>query len=471
MAAADTSPRILGVWAGDGDNVHFLDPILERLPEHGYQVQKFSWSSRTSPKELWRQIASVDMAWFEWCNEPVFQGSRLVKDKPAVCRLHRYEAYQSYPQRVDWEGIDRLILVTPYMREILARMHPGVVPEEKMVVIPNAVDVEHIPYREHRKKGFRVGFMGRMHVVKNPMLALQVLARLVSIDSRYVMEVVGPPNHFEVMDYLLYQVQRMGLEKHFVYHNKKSKEEVLKWLGKIDYFLLTSVIEGHPVGVLEAMAAGVKPVIHAFPGADRLYPEAYLFNTIEEAAQKIVKEPIVSAEYRQFVLEHYNRPLQVRKIVEELNTLWKMYTTEASDWERVIARAIQRKAWEEAENILAKRFSAASDTLEKQKAHIWAIRLGIETRDYEYALLHAERALDNGPEDPAVYFWMAEALWKTGYPEGAAEAWVYAAELMEKGVSSAIDLDAAGVYRMAAEICQKVGQTEDALRFEVLAHM
>jgi len=54
------------------------------------------------------------------------------------------------------------------------------------------------------------------------------------------------------------------------------------WKDK-NYLLHTSLHEGHSLAVNEAMARGVKPVIHNFRGARELYPIDWLFNTIDEA--------------------------------------------------------------------------------------------------------------------------------------------------------------------------------------------
>lgn len=470
MMSSKNSPYILGVWAGDGDNTHFLDPVLEHLPAR-YQVRKFSWSPRTSAMEMARQIEEVDMAWFEWCNGPVFTGSRLTKGKPAICRLHRYEAYQFFPRKVDWEGIDRLMLISPYMGQVLQDIHPGVVSEDKMVYIPNGVRVDAIPFRARKKRTFRVGFVGRIHYVKNPMLAIHILKRLVERDERYELHMVGPPQHYEVLDYLRHMVKQMGLEDHFVYRHAMPQKELFQWMQQIDVILSTSVIESQGMGIMEAMATGARPVIHGFPGAEAIYPASYLFHTIEEAVAHIEEGPQEASAYREFVATRYGFDKQMEAIVALLDELAEAYQTQAASrgWEKQVTHLIYSGRLEEAEHYLKERMAQTEASSEQLKVYLWQMQLGIEAGDYEYVLLYADKALEHTEQDPGVFFWMGEALWKSGHMEGAVEAWVIAAELLEQGHTSAVPIDAESVYKTAAHVCAHVGQEEAASRFQHLA--
>jgi FkbM family methyltransferase len=62
--------------------------------------------------------------------------------------------------------------------------------------------------------------------------------------------------------------------------------------------------ESFGVNIGEAMAVGAFPVIHDFPGADRLWPSECLFAAVEEAVELIrLSRPSL---YRDWVAEHYS---------------------------------------------------------------------------------------------------------------------------------------------------------------------
>ena len=96
----------------------------------------------------------------------------------------------------------------------------------------------------------------------------------------------------------------------------KRYKDVQEFLGDKSYALSTSVVEGHPNALLEAMACGLKPIIHNWPGALSLFPEHLIWNTIPEAIS-ILEGPYDSNEYRQFVEERYDMN-KVYKKIEEL---------------------------------------------------------------------------------------------------------------------------------------------------------
>ena len=88
------------------------------------------------------------------------------------------------------------------------------------------------------------------------------------------------------------------------------------WLSDKHYIVSTSICEGHPVGILEGMSCGLKPVIHNFLGAEQIFPSEFLFNIAEEFCEQIVGGPYEPRRYRGFVEERYPRKRQLARINE-----------------------------------------------------------------------------------------------------------------------------------------------------------
>jgi hypothetical protein len=81
------------------------------------------------------------------------------------------------------------------------------------------------------------------------------------------------------------------------------------------------VHESFGYSIADAMAMGIKPVVHNFPFATRIWPEQILFNTIDEAVGMITSNVYNSKAYRNFVETHYSlfdQVTQVRKILDTL---------------------------------------------------------------------------------------------------------------------------------------------------------
>jgi SAM-dependent methyltransferase len=91
-------------------------------------------------------------------------------------------------------------------------------------------------------------------------------------------------------------------------------EDVGAWFEDKHYMVCSSLLEGHPIGLMEAMACGLKPVIHNFVGARDIYPEKYIWNTIPEFSQRITNDDYSSIEYKNYIERHYSLSRQLYSI-------------------------------------------------------------------------------------------------------------------------------------------------------------
>ena len=91
------------------------------------------------------------------------------------------------------------------------------------------------------------------------------------------------------------------------------KKILMNGLEDKNYILSTSVLEGNPLGVMEGMARGLKPLIHNFVGA-KLQFGKYIWNTIDEAVNMIKSNEYSSNEYRKYIVDNYSKEQQLCKI-------------------------------------------------------------------------------------------------------------------------------------------------------------
>ncbi|MCK4887700.1 MAG: glycosyltransferase family 4 protein, partial [Planctomycetes bacterium] len=92
------------------------------------------------------------------------------------------------------------------------------------------------------------------------------------------------------------------------------QEDVTSWLADKHYIVSGSIGESQGMGILEGMAAGLKPVIHNFPGAEQIFDTKYLFNIAEQFCEQILSEEYDSGEYRNFVEQRYSQKNQLTAI-------------------------------------------------------------------------------------------------------------------------------------------------------------
>jgi glycosyltransferase involved in cell wall biosynthesis len=89
------------------------------------------------------------------------------------------------------------------------------------------------------------------------------------------------------------------------FHFDGFQEDMTAWLEDKNYLVSTSVIESQGMGILEAMAAGIKPVVHDFPGAEEIFGKNYLFTTPQDFCKQILEDDYDSEQYRTFVERKY----------------------------------------------------------------------------------------------------------------------------------------------------------------------
>ncbi len=257
----------------------------------------------------------ADICWFEWCDELIIYGSKLpsAKSKKIICRLHRYEVFTDKPGKVVWENVDKLILVTGHIKSLLEMNHPGIVDRVDTLVIENGVDVERYQFRR-RECGFNIAMVGYIHSRKNPVMILQIIQKLVRHDKRYKLYVAGQFQDQLLRLYWEYQINRMGLSDNVIFDGWQN--DISKWLEDKNYLLSTSIHESFGYGIAEAMARGIKPVIHDFLHANDIWDEQFLFTNVDEAVNKIVNGSYESEIYRSYIEENYSLKKQLQKTEE-----------------------------------------------------------------------------------------------------------------------------------------------------------
>jgi len=260
----------------------FIDPIIEGLA-NDYIERKFVVKT---PQELYNAIDWGDIIWFEWANEVAIFGTDYgkIKGKKVIIRLHSYEIFTDFTKRINWTTVDRLIFVAPHIKGILKEFLPDIEKKVKMDIVYNGIDLDKTPFQE-REPGYDIAWVGFINYKKNPQMALQILKKLTDIDKRYILHVAGSYQDSRYKIYLEYIIREMGLQDNVIFHGWIDDMEEF-WKDK-NYLLHTSIQEGHSYAIMEAMARGIKPIIHNFRGAKELYRTTDIFNTIEEAVNII----------------------------------------------------------------------------------------------------------------------------------------------------------------------------------------
>lgn len=312
----------------------FIDPIIEKL-SNDYMVRKYI--IRTE-QDIINAIECTDIIFFEWANQSAVIGTNYIweqgiKGKKVIVRLHSYEIFTSFPKQINWSAVDKLIFVAPHIRDILKETIPDIEEKVETEVINNGVDIDKIPFKE-RKPGHNIAWVGYINYKKNPQMTLQILKKLSSgilnhgiltADPEYKIHIAGSYQDLRYKIYLEHMIEEMGLQDNIIFHGWIDDMEKF-WEDK-NYLLHTSIHEGHSLAITEAMARGIKPIIHNFRGAKELYSDydsslGILFNTVKQAADRIMNKDYHSTWYRGWVVDKGwtldNQIGQIKRILEDI---------------------------------------------------------------------------------------------------------------------------------------------------------
>jgi glycosyltransferase involved in cell wall biosynthesis len=298
------SKRKIAFFAGDCNNFHFIQPIIDRLKTSEFETRIVK-SNELSRENLFNHMQWSDVSWFEWANGPIIHATKLPKVCRIVCRLHRYEAYTDSPKQIDWNKVDHFILVSSVMLDVFKELQISDIEKRtKVHIIPNAIDLT--PYKfKLREKGFNIAYISRFHPDKNPALMIQILSELVKTDPRYRCFMVGRIQNIPLYQYIKHMIKQLSLQENLIYEGITS--DVNSWLDDKHYILSTSIIESQGMCIGEGMAKGLKPVIHNFFGDPcAIFDRKYVFDTPKQAVEMILSEEYSPAEYRKHIDLKYN---------------------------------------------------------------------------------------------------------------------------------------------------------------------
>ncbi|NUU97590.1 glycosyltransferase [Marinitoga sp. 1138] len=307
-------PKLAFICAKGLDN--FINEIIEGLSEN-YWVRKFVV---TTDKEIYSAIDWGDIIWFEWANEVAIIGSNYSQTqiKPVILRLHSYEALSYYPTKINWNNIDKLILVAEHIRDIIKMYMPDIENMVDIEIIPNGIDIETINFKK-RQKGFNIAWVAHISHKKNPPMMLQIIKKLVEKDNRYKLHIAGDFQDMRYEIYLKHMVKEMNLENNVIFYGWV--DDMDEWWEDKNYLLSTSVHEGHPYNIMEGMARGLKPVIHNYYGSKKQWPENLIFNTVDEAVNLIIEDKFDSKMYYNHIKDKCDLKYNIKSIKNILKNL------------------------------------------------------------------------------------------------------------------------------------------------------
>jgi glycosyltransferase involved in cell wall biosynthesis len=244
--------------------------LAERLQALGFAVRLTS-KQRSKALRIADMLATVWSArhWYDVVQLDVYSGaaffwaewvSRAVQmlGKPLVLTLHGGNLpkfARNHPQRISRLFARAKAVTAPsrYLADALREF------QRDIEVIPNPLDLEAYQYRQRDNLKAKLTWLRTFHRIYNPVLAVQVLARIASRFPEARLMMIGPDKDGSLAE-VQAEAKRLGFLGQITFTGGVAKSQVPPLLSTGDIFLNTTTIDNTPVSVLEAMASGLNVV-------------------------------------------------------------------------------------------------------------------------------------------------------------------------------------------------------------------
>lgn len=255
-------------------------PKRYRLPVLGDEVNR--WASRRRLKNMLRRN---DICFFEWASDLLVEASHAPKSCVVVTRLHSFELYAWAP-KVNWDNVDRVILVSRAMERRLTGLYPRLA--GRTVVVPNGVSLDKFSPRGHARARLNMGTVCRITPIKRVYELVLTCYALHERGHDVHLHVAG--DHDDDGRYAV-AIERLidRLDLRAFVHLHGPVADVPAWLEQVDVFVSNSYWEGHQVALVEAMATGCYCLAHFWDGAEEILPPENLYVTDVELQDKLLQ--------------------------------------------------------------------------------------------------------------------------------------------------------------------------------------
>ena len=299
------------MWAPEWDN-RWL-PYFKAELSNKYDL---IYTDSTNRVELIRLSQGKDLFISMWAQGTINFWADSFPGVPIISYVRRYELFEpSLLNGLAWNKLSALIFVNDYLRDMFVRSVPN--QPKRIYTIYNAIDLDNFSQvkgatGDHTK----IAVVCKASYIKNLPLAILILTML---PENYTMHHLGSTALRGQAELMLY-ADGLGVGKRLIWNTHIPSEKVNDWLVDKDFILSTSINEGNPNNVLEGMAMGLKPIVHAWPGADTQFPEDAIFKTAEQAAQLIMNGDYQPLKYRQWIKDHYSLDniKMIHKVIEDV---------------------------------------------------------------------------------------------------------------------------------------------------------
>ena len=277
----------------------FLEPIVHFF-EKRFHVKYLKTSN---PNLIAEGVQWADMVWLEWANQMAVRATCYVpemKRKKVICRLHGYEVFTLYPGQIDWSVVDALVFVATHKQDLFNQRFDVVCPVQ--TIIRNGIDTRAYSVSANKINTKKMVLLGNLNFRKGVPILLQFFHELIKRDREYRLYIRGDfeDPRLELATHTM--MDELCLNEHIEFVSWV--DDINQWLADKSHILSFSLEESFHYALGEGMAAGLKPVIHAWRESREIWPDEFIFNDLEGFLSIVSATDLQPDRYRLLLEEH-----------------------------------------------------------------------------------------------------------------------------------------------------------------------
>jgi hypothetical protein len=288
----------------------FIKPIVSELAKMGVDcVVDNSFNKDTALES--------DVIWCDWADMNAFDVQNLPFRGKKILRIHAFEVYneETY-HHINPNAFDTVVFVSTAKKEYYEQRLGK--PLANAVVLPNYVDIDKFAIPEGKQANNNVAVIGSISRKKG----IGELLLIAGCFPDHTFNLIGEHQEEDVFEYF-----SNNIPKNVIYHEAVENDKLPELLKEQTYVLNTSLRESFGVSMYEAMACGLKPIVHNWVGAEEWYREDWLWKSIYDI-DMILSSDVTPKEYREWAIEKANPKTLIDSVMQ------------------IISQPKQEKAWD-----------------------------------------------------------------------------------------------------------------------------
>jgi len=313
----EEGPRILFLELPNASTGGHLDHIVEYFGN----ITPVKYIKSLEQEEIRNAVDWSDVVWLEWADGMAIHVTHNVpeiKKKKVICRLNGWEVFTDMPAKINWPMVDHLLFGAHHKQALCNRKFK--IPSSAQSVIRYGVDFSKFTIPEDKRNTKRLVFLGHLNFRKGLPQLLQFYHELLKRDSDYYLYIRGEfqNSQLEMSTHTMIRELVLGEKLEFV----DWVDNLNLWLTDKSHILSFSLEESFHYAVGNGMAAGLKPVIHAWKESRDIWPEEFIFNDLDGFLKIMLDQSYEPMSYREMIcdsgLDAGRQINEIKALIEDL---------------------------------------------------------------------------------------------------------------------------------------------------------